>query len=245
MRKSLVVLFLVAAAARPALAASPFQTGSTSIAEGWELKSSFSYKDNREKEKFVLPAVELTAPVSDWQEASFEISRGMIRTKDGRTIQGLRDLEAGSKIRLFQGEKNSWIPTIAIEPTLVLPTGSVGRGLGDGEWRGELPVTLGWKMGAAKFYGQVGYAHGFGRNHGGTIPFGALLLYDLSDTFTIGAEIAGEHARDLDADDSTVANVGFQWTVLPNVELHAMVGRTLRNDDEPAFQTKLAVQVNF
>jgi hypothetical protein len=192
-----------------------------------------------------LPAIELTAPVTAWQEASFEVSRGMIREKNGRVVQGLRDLEAGSKIRLFQGEKGSLIPTVAIEPTLVMPTGSVGRGLGDGEWRGELPVTFGWKSGAAKFYGQVGYAHGFGRNHGGTIPFGALLLYDLTETFTIGAEVAGEGVRDFDEDDHVVGNVGFQWTALPNVEVHAMVGRTLRNDDGPAFQTKLALQINF
>jgi hypothetical protein len=105
------------AAARPAVAASPFQTGSTGIAETWELKTTFNAKLNRDDDKITLPAVELTAPIGDWQEASFQISRGLIRDRNGRTVQGLRDLEAGSKIRLYKGEKDSWIPTVAIEPT--------------------------------------------------------------------------------------------------------------------------------
>jgi hypothetical protein len=128
---------------------------------------------------------------------------------------------------------------------LVIPTGSADRDLGGGEWRGELPIALGWKTGATKLYLQAGYAHGFGRSRGGTYPFGALVLYDLTDDFTVGAEIAGEGARDLDDDDKIVGNVGFQWNVLPKVELHASVGRMLRNDDGPRFQSKLAVQINF
>lgn len=239
-------LLVVPFAAQPAFAASPFQTGSTSIAETWELKTTLNYKHNRDdSSKFTLPAVEVTAPLFGWQEASFQVSRGVIRDRNGRTMYGLRDLEAGSKIRLYKGEKESWIPTVAIEPTLIMPTGNVDRDLGDGEWRGELPVALGWRTGEAKIYLQAGYAHGFGRNRGGTYPFGALFLYGLTDTFTIGAEVAGEGARDLDEEHKVVGNIGFQWDVAPHVELHFAVGRTLRNDDGPDFQSKLAVQINF
>jgi hypothetical protein len=243
----LVACLAVVATPLTARAASPFETGSTSIASTWELKTGITYKHERSKDSWVLPKLEVTAPISPFQEASIEISRGLRQEKSGRTTEGLRDLEAASKIRLYKGEPGSWIPTVAIEPTLVMPTGNAEKGLGDDEWRMTLPVALGWREGPFKVYAQLGYGHGFGRSTGGTIPFGALVLYEVSDTLTIGAEIAGERPCDVDTENHVVANIGLQWEPVPGIEIHWAVGRTLRDDrvDGPQFQSKAALQINF
>jgi hypothetical protein len=238
--------FACAALTAPAaVAGSPFETGDPSIAEMYELKTTYQQKRSEGSRQIVAPKFSFTVPVAtDW-EASAGISEGW-RRKGSTSTHGLRDTTVATKWRFFNAGADSWLPDLAIEPEFAIPTGSERKGLGERHARFTLPLYLGKTFGRFGVAAEIGYSRSLGRHADDEMPYGFLVTYKVSDELTVGSEVAGSMPRDEPDSYDLSGNVGAKWKVASGVQLQGLVGRSLAGPNHgPSAFSKLVLKLEF
>jgi hypothetical protein len=161
----------------------------------------------------------------------------------GTTHQGLGDSTLELKWRVV--DETPYGVAFAVNPELLLPTGSENRGLSSGHGALLVPMVVEKHLGAVTLSGELGY----GRSFDGDvdyIPLGVLVTAQPRDTLKIGMEIAGEAPADRFSDCELSINVGFKWKVTERVEIHGLGGRTARSpDSDPTTRFKLVAEVRL
>lgn len=112
---------------------------------------------------------------------------GEIERTRTKTQYGYGDIELGFKWRLIH--ETRFIPQFAIYPAVDIPTGNFRRGLGAGRATEFLPVWLQKGWGKWTAYGGSGYWINPGAGNKNWTYLGGVLQRDLSEWFSIGAEI--------------------------------------------------------
>jgi hypothetical protein len=226
---------------RPALA-SPFQVDSTGIAEDIELKSAFEYRDASTKRTLIAPKLAVAFPLT--ADLEFEVGTGYRQIeRDDRSASGLADSTLELKWRVSDDSKDG--VAFALVPELSLPTGSERRGLGSGHSALVVPMIVEKEIGAMMLTGQFGYGHSFGGDED-YIPLGLLVTGKPLEDLKIGLELAGEAPRDRFSDCELNMNVGFKWKATRQMEIHGLVGRTVRSPGSaPTTRLKLVAEVRL
>ena len=229
--------------ATPVADASPFQVDSTSTAEDVELKSVFEYRDSSSKQTWIAPKLALAFPVAERLE--FEVATEYRKVeRDGVAQEGFGDSSLELKWRVVDETPQG--VAVAMVPELSLPTGSESRGLGSGHAELVVPVVVEKRLGRVTLSGELGYGHSFEDGDGDVIPLGLLVTAQPSDTLKVGMEIAGEAPADHFSDCELNTNVGFKWKATRNLEIHGLVGRTVRSpDSDPTTRFKLVAEVRL
>ncbi|MGN6270177.1 MAG: hypothetical protein ACTHM0_09835 [Sphingomonas sp.] len=224
-----------------AASASPYKITGLGAATSLELKLFTKLKSTSAKSELEGPGFDLTIPVAKGLEASFTTGPGRLR-EDGRVRWGMIDSEAAMKWEIVSMPEEGGIG-ITTEPALIAPTGS--NGLGDAEWRFEAPLVVGWGKGPFEVRGEIGYERGF-KSHEDEVSFGMVAEYDLTDAFSIGAEVTGGTPSLAFRSYEAAADVGFKWEVASSVELQGRFGRSLRRDDHrPQTDAALYIEIAF
>jgi hypothetical protein len=124
----------------------------------------------------------------------------------GRSAYGYGDTELGIKYRFVQEQK--WVPQIGTFPFLEVPTGSQGRGLGNGSAQVFLPIWIQKSFEHWTTYGGGGFWIDAGQRDRHWWYFGWLVQRELFEGFTLGAEIFHQTPREPGTERDTRFNIG-------------------------------------
>jgi hypothetical protein len=149
---------------------------------------------------------------------------------DGKaTASGFGDIELGVKYR-FVHETNWW-PQIAIFPTVELPTGDAGRGLGNGRAWFKLPLWTqkSWGPWTTDVGGGAALNSAPGQRN---YPYGGWLLQrEIGEHLTLGGEIFAQGAA-ADGDQGTAAlNFGVTYHVNEHFSLLFSAGHSIAGEE--------------
>ncbi|HEU4959363.1 MAG TPA: transporter [Sphingomonas sp.] len=222
--------------------ASPYKITGLDAATSLELKLFTKLKSNHWGSELEGPGFDLTIPVAGGLEASATFGPGRLHETGGRTRWGMIDSEFAMKWEIVSMPDDGGIG-LTTEPAVIAPTGT--HGLGDDEWRFEAPLVIGWASGRVEVRGEAGYERGL-KSHEDEVSFGVVTEYDLSDSFSIGAEVTGSTPSLAFRSYEAAADIGFKWEFARSVELQGRLGRSLRRDDRrPQTEAALYVEIAF
>ncbi len=143
----------------------------------------------------------------------------------GGAQYGYGDTELGVKFRFVHEGK--WVPQIGTFPFLEVPTGSRGRGLGNGSALVFVPLWLQKSFGAWTTYGGGGPWFDTARQHDHWWYFGWLLQRRLGEALTIGAELFHLTPRGIGGESDTRFNVGGIVNLSDTHHLLLSAGRSI------------------
>lgn len=227
--------------------ASPFQTESTSIATSVELKSSMEYRDTTGKQTFISPKLAAAFPLAPNLEGEIGAQHRKV-TRDSGSRSGLGDTTLELKWRFR--EESARGPAMAIVPEFSIPTGSERRGLGDGHAALAIPFAISKHIqakhvGAVKLGAELGYVRSFGGDSE-SFPVGVLATFHPTEALEIGAELAGEADRHDMEGVPLSSNIGFKWQARKQLEIHGLIGRTVRSaGEDPMTRAKLVAEYHM
>ncbi len=173
----------------------------------------------------LFPAMELNYGAAPNLQLHVIVPLAFASPSQGLSHAGFGDVELGFKFRFLEETESR--PQIAIFPTVVLPTGSESRGLGNGGLLIQLPIWIQKSWGVWTTYGGAGYA--FNRAPGGrSYPYGGWLLQrDFGSRLTLGAEIFKQGRTAEASAGTTICNAGGQIDFTHHVSLLFSAGRSV------------------
>ena len=172
-----------------------------------------------------LPYLEADVGVLPGVEADVVAPIAFAASPDHGVTAGPGDAEVEVKVRVVDQSASVALPSIALDPTLLLPTGSATRDLGEGRTQIFLPVWLSKDLGRWTLFGGGGPTIGHGAGERDFLLFGAGVLRDVTDDWHVGAELyettrSASHAPSLLSLDLDVVR-----DLSVHVHLFASVGR--------------------
>ncbi len=230
-REAVLAAFLVSS---PVLAAPPYRTDDPEPTDyqHFELYAHSTGVDVSGDANGFAPGVEIDYGVMPNTQLSIIAPLAFDRAAGEPSHWGYGDTEIGLKYRLIEQDANGWRPTIAIFPTVDIPTGNVRRGLGTGGARIFQPVWFQKDIGDWTINAGGGYSIKFGLGNKNDWFVGWLVQRKISDQLKIGAEIFHQTAVAVGRKESTGFNIGAIYDFTDAYHLVASVGRGLQNAKE-------------
>ena len=165
------------------------------------------------------------------------------RPVGGPSQAGLGDIELGVKFRFLDRPDDGW--AAAIYPTLDLPTGDAGRGLGNGRAQLLLPLWVQRSVGAWSW--DAGIARLLNRAPDARDSWFAGLLAQRSfgDALSFGAEVFRRTSTAAGEPSAAGFNAGAIVKVAPNQNLLVSAGRGLTHVETNRCSMFLAYQLEL
>lgn len=206
--------------------ASPFEVPDVDPEEYLELKTTFERESSGDEREWDTPQFELTFPLAEDLELSLETGYAIIE-EDGESHSGLSDSEVSAKWRFHVRGST----TLTLQPAFTFDTGHADDE-GDAFSLGLLAAH---SFGALELSGRIGVEE--------DETFGSILfLYTVSEDLRLGAELAADHDEGL----HLRGNLGLKWELSENIEIQALIGRTMENEQgPPATRAKLVIEYEF
>jgi hypothetical protein len=160
-----VVLAAALLPGAPAMAGAPFRTDDPGTVDPghWELDVFSAGNRHKQDMQMVAPGVELNYGLAEGVQ--LHIVAPMVRDQQLNgasdpdhytSTYNYGDTELGVKIRLFEEDKASWQPEVAVFPLYEAPTGSKSDNTGKGHGTAFLPVWMGKTIGDFSVFGGGG-----------------------------------------------------------------------------------------
>lgn len=147
----------------------------------------------------------------------------------GMTVSGLGDAQLGVKYRFVQETPDR--PQIAFYPSVEVPTGNKGNGIGNGRTWYRFPVWLQKSWGKWTTYGGGGYAVNTAPGQT-SFPFaGWLLQRDFSAAVSVGGELYYEGPQFVGDRHSTFYNFGSYVALSDGFGILFSLGHTFSGDN--------------
>ncbi len=145
------------------------------------------------------------------------------RPASRRSHAGLGDAEVGFKYRFFNRPDDGW--SAAVYPTLDLPTGDAGRGLGNG--RAQLLLPLWFQRSSGDWSWDAGIARLVNRPPDARNSWlaGLLARRSFGQMLSLGAEMYGRTSTAAGEPSVTGFNVGAIISVSPHQNVLVSAGR--------------------
>ena len=161
----------------------------------------------------------------------------------GTPQAGLGDVELGLKYRFIDRPDDGW--SAAVYPTVDLPTGDAGRGLGDG--RAQLLLPLWVQRSFGDWNWDAGISRLVNRAPGARDSWFAGLLAQRSfgDRLSLGAELFRRTSTAIDEPSAVGFNVGAIVSVAPHQNLLVSAGRGLTRIETNRGSMFLAYQLEL
>jgi hypothetical protein len=234
MKRALVALILLSMVTRVP-APPPLVTGDVPTADKrmfeWYLGARYQESESGNPSR-LLPFSELVYGITDRQELTFEIA-GVSQDHE----YGVSDAVVGTKF-VFVKETER-LPGLAGSFELKLPTGDESRGLGSGEFDYDLRLRAQKTWNWFTLIGNVGYTFvseptigGVRESRDNVWLLSAAQEYELTKKFRLLSEIYWI-SREAPGEPNTLAGqVGFKYYLRDNLNVHAAVGKSLREGNE-------------
>jgi hypothetical protein len=159
----------------------------------------------------------------------------------GITQFGYGDTELGMKYRFVK--ETDYLPQIGTFPLVELPTGDHARGLGSGNTDVFLPIWLQKSFGKWTTYGGGGYWINPGQDNRNWWYAGWLLQRQITEHFTLGAEIFHETTPQWGGSSNTKMNGGGIWDLSDRYHILFSAGHTVQGPS--SFIGYVAFQITF
>jgi hypothetical protein len=158
--------------------------------------------------------------------------------------RGYGDTELGVKYRFVQEDDNT--PMVGIFPIYLAPTGSQDRGLGNGSYQLYLPVWLQKSWDKWTTYGGGGYWINHASGAKNNWFFGWLVQRELSEQWTLGAELFHRTEQVAGQGASSGFNVGGSFNPSEHHHILFSVGKGVQNaTDTNKFSSYLGYQLTY
>jgi len=144
------------------------------------------------------------------------------------TETGLGDINFELKYRFFQ--ETTYLPQIAFDPNLFLPTGNPNRGLGNGRVWYTLPFSMQKSFGSWTTYAQLGYGMNSSRDNGNYLFGGWVINKQINPTLNLGAEVFTQQGDTIYSPAFTILNLGGTYKISSHFNLLASVGHSIRDE---------------
>jgi hypothetical protein len=205
--------------------ASPFEVPDVDPEEYLELKTTLERESSGDQREWDAPQFELTFPLAEDLELSLETGYAIVE-EDGESHSGLSDSEVSAKWRFYDRGT-----TLTLQPAFTFDTGHANDE-GDAFSLGLLAAH---SFGPLELSGRIGVEE--------DETFGSLLfLFTVSEDLRLGAELAADHDEGL----HLRTNAGVKWELSENIEIQALVGRTIENEaGPPSTRAKLVFEYEF
>jgi hypothetical protein len=213
-------------ASYPALCGPPFVTDDPGVLEYRHHELIIAAEQvNTQDGKTARPNIQYSYGVLPDLQVGITVPYVIDRPNGQAEQYGIGDLVLGAKYRLLPETDSR--PMMTFAPLMSTPNGDADKGLGNGGSQVFLPVWIQKQWGNWLSYGGGGYWINNAQDAGNHWYYGAVLQYDLSVQFSIGAELFHETDQ-LPAD---VANTWFNVGGIYNLDQHQRllmsVGRSL------------------
>jgi hypothetical protein len=145
----------------------------------------------------------------------------------GRGVRrGFGDMEAGFKYRFIHESEH--LPQVALYPQVFAPTGSTQEGLGGGHWKVLLPLWLQKGFGPWTTYGGAGWWRNPGEGNRDFLQYGWLLQRELTEGWSLGAEVFHQDSAGLGQPARTVWDLGFEAALVHHLQVVGSGGRVFQ-----------------
>jgi len=212
------------------LAGPPFRTDDPEPVEykHWEVYLASQGSSDQNEVSRTAPHVEINYGILPNVQLHLLAPFEYVKPEGQPSQYGYGDTELGVKFRFIQ-ETDS-CPQVGTFPIFILPTGNEDKGLGTGETQVFLPLWLQKSWGPWKTYGGGGYWINPGTGNENYWFFGLEVQRDLSEYFTLGAEIFHQTPSVVDGESSTGFNVG---AIINFTDLHHLLLSAGKNFSGP------------
>lgn len=142
-----------------------------------------------------------------------------------KTTRGISDPQIGTIYRFIQETK--YIPQVAFEPAITIPTASSKRGLGYGKVTEQFPLSAQKTWGKWTSYGDINYYHIPTKGIKNYFAGGAVLQRQTTEKLSLGAEIYEQGAVTAKNSATTFLNVGLTYYITNHLIGMAGVGHNI------------------
>jgi hypothetical protein len=188
----------------------------------------------------VLPYFELNYGAVPEVELHLQLPLNYDQTRPaGKFRYGYGDTELGVKWRFLDEDKLfKGSPEVALSPLFEIPTGSVTRGLGNGQAQYFLPLFAGETWGSDNrqwnLYGGGGYWINLGGGNKNYALVGAVLQRQVTDQLTLGGELYYGSSLEVGQRSHLGFNLGAIYDFTDHFSLLVSAGRDLQGDNRLA-----------
>jgi hypothetical protein len=223
------LVMVVSALAATAHAGPPYQTDDPEPVplHKYEINVAMQQTLSRSGRSGTAPLVELNYGGAPDVQLHLGVPLAFDRPVQEATRYGLGDVELGVKYRWLQETETT--PMIAIYPTYIVPSGSAGRGLGNGRRQIFLPL---WSQ---KSWGpwtvDLGGGYWINRAVGARDNWfaGGLVQRQLNERLRLGGEVFHRSAQATNERATTAFNLGATYDIDEHHHLLLSIGAGLRN----------------
>lgn len=205
----------------------------------WEINNYVSSVFAKGASYSAIPASDINYGIHPDVQAHVNVALAASSTSGAGKDYGPADFELGVKYRFLDNKAENWWPQLAIYPLLDLPTGDPSRGLGTGRVHAFLPVWAQKDFGKWTIYGGGGYWINPGPGNRDYWFTGGVLLYQLTKSLQLGAELYHETPSSTNAPgtpgypigtrDTTGFNLGGAYDLDKAYHVLFSAGRALEN----------------
>jgi hypothetical protein len=248
-RRPFLAWFSVLLAASSAHAVPPLITDDAAVTEKhtFEIYSGFDYESGVDAITRQIPTTEFDYGIWDHQEISLEIP---YLSTGGQ--HGFGDIAIGTKYVFVEETKT--LPMLSASFDWKLRNGSVPHGLGTGAFDYEFHVLAQKTWGRFSVLTDAGLdlvgnprIDGEIERHYNQWFFGCGQQYQLNEKTSLLSEIYWQRAEEPGLPNRLAFNVGFQREIIKDLELQAVVGRSLRAgaNGDPDFHLYVGLHWSF
>jgi hypothetical protein len=158
------------------------------------------------------PSLEINYAVAENVQLHFLVPLAFNHTSGDRTQWGIGDTELGIKYRFLDAKEDDWLPSAAVFPIIVAPTGDDDRSLGTGHTHAFLPLWLGKEFGDWTAFGGGGYGINPGNGNRNYLFLGVGITRKITEDLRLGAEIFRTSRTEDDGKDAIGFNLGASTT---------------------------------
>lgn len=233
MRKSLAAAVLLLLS-RPAHAVPPLASGDVPTADRGhaEVYLGFQEQDKGGIER-EMPADEVVLGVSSWQEVTLELPYQTLNPSQGKRQSGLGDAVLGTKMMFLRETRSR--PGAAVSFEAKLDNADSKKGLGSGAVDYDIRLRTQKTMGWFTALGNVGYTFigeplidGLRRDRRDVWFLAFAQMYRVAAKTSLLSEVYWKNSDTPGEPSSFAGNVGFKHDLLSWLQVHATVGKSLR-----------------
>lgn len=211
----------------PAFAAPPFTTDNSEPTSyrGYDIYIASDYARSSDGVEVTVPHFEINYGILPNVSIAVTLPIAGSRGPFGATNLGYGDTALVVKARVVQ--ETDHIPQIALEPTIVLPSGNVNKNLGGGFTKTFLPVWAEKGFGKYTVYGGAGLWSNPGPGNKNYTFIGLVVTREMGHGWTIGTELFGQSADVVGGSGSVGFNFGATRQYDEHHEILFSLGRSL------------------
>ena len=220
--------------------ASAYDIGDTGVGSGFKVKAQSIRSSIGHQVHWTRPALEVGWGFAPGLEATLGSGYGMADGYGGHRRHGSHDMKLALKWQLpdVLPAALQW----AVEPEILLPTGSRAAGMGGAGTGASLPLRASRALGRMLATGQLAWVKPPGEDAGWSA--GALLEYEAAPALWLGVEMLHDAPGTTPAFQR--ASLGFRWERSTRLLVFGALGRSWRTPAEDAERSvRIGVEYAF